>query len=72
MRGCTLGKLMKIGFVLSLLGFLFYFLSPSLLDRYVETGTRGGLILFGFGWAVLLGSFVFHLGMEAHKDRGGN
>lgn len=60
-------KLMKIGFFLSLLGFVFYFLPPSLLDEYAEIGMRGGLILFAFGWALLLGSFVFDLGMEVQK-----
>ena len=64
-------KLMKIGLALSIMGFIFYFLPPNFLDEYVGM-SRGSetilfALLFAFGWALLLGSFVFHLGMEAHK-----
>ena len=66
-RGQKMKKLMKIGLALSIVGFIFYFLPPNFLDEYSEMGRSSGSILFAFGWALLLGSFVFNLGMEAHK-----
>ena len=61
-------KLMKIGFVLSVFGFVSYFLFPHLLDEYAEMSRSGGLIVFASGWALLLGSLVFNFGMEARKN----
>jgi hypothetical protein len=65
-----LEKLMRIGFALSILGFVFYFLSPGFLGGYAEMGKSGGLILFAIGWALLLGSLFFNLGISAQKSRG--
>ena len=58
---------MKIGLALSILGFIFYFLPPNFFADYAPMSRSSGTILFAFGWALLLGSFVFNLGMEAHK-----
>ena len=67
-RGHILKKLMIIGLVLSILGFVTYFLSPHVLDEYAEISQSGGLIVFASGWALLLGSLVFTFGMEARKN----
>ena len=69
-RGHVVEKLMRIGFILSILGFVFYLLCPGFLDSYAEIGRSGGLILFALGWALLLGSLFFNLGISAQKSRG--
>jgi len=62
-------KLIKFGFGLSIIGIIFYFLSPSLLNDYAEMSRNAGLILFASGWAISLGSLVFSLGMATQKNR---
>lgn len=58
--------------MLSLFGFIFYFSIPVYFQKYADMGRNGGLILFAFGCALLIGSFVFDLGMETQKNRGSN
>jgi hypothetical protein len=58
-----------VGLFLSVLGLLVYVLPFDFPEGYEAIGKNGGLIVFGIGWALSLGTLAFQLGIEKYREK---
>jgi hypothetical protein len=69
MEGQKVKKILKTGFVVSVAGFVAYFLCSNFPAEYRELAKNGSLILFAMGWGLSLSGLAFHLGWRSvRKD----
>jgi hypothetical protein len=60
-------KILKIGLLASIVGFVAYFACSNFPAEYQELGKNGSLILFAMGWGLSLSGLAFRLGWRTVK-----
>jgi hypothetical protein len=68
-KGQNVKKILKVGFLASIAGFVAYFVCSNFPAEYRELAQNGSLVLFAMGWGVSLSGLAFHLGWKSvRKD----
>lgn len=60
-------KILKIGFLLSVVGFFAYLVCSNFPFEYQDVARDSSLILFAMGWGLSLSGLVFRLGWKTVK-----